>query len=74
MIWDNAYNKTEFKNKCGKQEVNKIYSFIKAVKRSQKPESMSNDIFELIEQCWKQTPAERYNINKVINALEQVMY
>ena len=74
MIWDNAYNKTEFKNKYGKQEVNKIYSFIKAGKRSQKPESMSNDIFELIEQCWKQTPDERYNINKVINALEQAMY
>ena len=47
----------------------KVESFIKSGKRLPKPETMREDIYELISKCWKQKPEERIKINEVVKEI-----
>ncbi|KAL7713823.1 Protein serine/threonine kinase [Entamoeba marina] len=64
MIWDNAYDKTQFIYPWD------IAEFVSKGERLEKPNTMNETIYSLISNCWKQEPKERYEIEDVIEKIE----
>ena len=63
MIWGDAYPKDKFKHPWD------IADFMCKGDRLNKPESMRDDIYELITQCWQQEPKERLEITQIKDRL-----
>ncbi|KAL7720566.1 Tyrosine kinase [Entamoeba marina] len=63
MIWDEAYPQSKFKFPW------KIAEFVTNEERLPKPDTMNDTIYSLIDNCWKQDPKERYEIENVTKKL-----
>ncbi|KAL7720822.1 Protein serine/threonine kinase [Entamoeba marina] len=66
ITWNNAYPKSQFVYRWD------IAKFITNGKRLEKPDTMNESIYSLITNCWKQEPKERYEIENVIEKLEEM--
>ncbi|ELP86125.1 protein serine/threonine kinase, putative [Entamoeba invadens IP1] len=65
MSWEEAYKKKEFKFPW------KIAEFVINGNRLEKPESMNDRIFNILEKSWKQNPKERISIEDFVNDLQK---
>ena len=63
MKWGNAYSGDLFKFPWN------IANFVLTGNRLEKPESMRDDIYSFISECWKQEPKERLEITQIISKL-----
>ena len=66
MKWGEAYPTKIFPHEWD------IADFICKGKRLQKPSDMRDDIYSLINECWKQEPKERLEITQIISKLSSL--
>lgn len=57
-------------NELGAITVFKLFSYVIKGNRPKKDECISDKMFELIEQCWNQSPAERPTFEEIFNILK----
>ena len=67
MKWGEAYPKELFKHELD------IANFICKGKRLQKSSDMRDDIYSLINECWKQEQKERLEITQIISKLQEIL-
>ena len=67
MKWGEAYEGDQFKFPWN------IAKFVISGKRLEKPKGMRDDIYSLINECWKQEPKERLEITQIISKLQEIL-
>ena len=67
MKWGETYSGDKFKFPW------KIANFVCKRNRLEQPDSMREDIYSLISECWKQEPKERLEITQIISKLQEIL-
>jgi len=65
MSWNECYPQTDPRFKFPW----KIVDFVSKGNRREKPDKMGEDAYELVNECWKQKPEERIDLESVLNRL-----